>query len=82
MKKKIINGHNVQISDEPCEYIDDEMSEEYDLSKKELTPNPYAKQNETITIKLESDVAKYFKTSKQVNSFLRTQIKLLQKFMV
>ena len=58
------------------------MRKEYDLSKMNLKPNPYITNKDTVQIELSADVAKYFKTSKEVNQFLRNQIKVFQKVMM
>jgi hypothetical protein len=81
MKTKI-KDKKFTIINEPSENLDDDLREEYDLSKMNLKPNPYIKNQETLQIELSADVAKYFKTSQAVNQFLRNQIKLFQKVMM
>ena len=85
MKKisKIIDGDKVTIYEGRQVDLDDDLAPEYDLSKSEWKPNPYAKrlreQKNKLTVQLDADIAQYFENSKSVNQFLRRQIKLIQK---
>ena len=54
--------------------MNDDLRDEYDLSTMELKPNPYAGKNGKIMVELSPDVARFFKSSKQVNDYLRNQI--------
>jgi hypothetical protein len=83
MKKtiKYIDGAKVTVLNDPNCDLDDDLMPEYDLSKMQLQPNPYAqilKQQKEKMILLDPDIAVYFKSSKQVNNFLRNQINLFQ----
>lgn len=84
MKKtiKYIDGAKVTVIHDPNCDLDDDLLPEYDLSKMKLLPNPYAQklnnQKEKLIL-LDPDIAIYFKSSKQVNNFLRNQINLFQK---
>jgi len=62
-KYKILDSH--------CDYLEEDIPEEIDFS--DGIPNPFCS-NETINIELESDIARYFKTSKEVNRVLRAVI--------
>ncbi len=78
---KTIDGDEVNVIKDNSATLDDDLAEEYDLSKVELKPNPYArklKEQKKITVKLDHDIAKYFKSSKEVNDYLRSQIDLLK----
>ncbi len=57
----------------PNENLQDDLLPEYNFDYSKVRPNRFAKQeNETkISVILESDVAKVFKTSEQVNKALR-----------
>jgi hypothetical protein len=78
MKKyvKIIDGDRVTIVAEPDKFQDD-LPDEIDFSKLERVPNPLQSM-----IILDSDVAQYFKTAKQVNDYLRKQIKLIKSAVI
>jgi hypothetical protein len=83
MKKttKIIDGDRVTIINEKCDYPDDDLAPEYDLSKVNLKPNPYSqrlKSQNKLTVQLDHDISQYFKNSRVVNDYLRKQIKLMQ----
>ncbi len=60
----------------PNKNLQDDLLPEYNFDYSKARPNRFAKQeNETkITVILESDVAKVFKTSEQVNKALRAII--------
>ncbi|HPI21243.1 MAG TPA: hypothetical protein PKY56_12820 [Candidatus Kapabacteria bacterium] len=60
-----------KILDSPCDYLEEDIPEEIDFS--DGIPNPFCS-NETINIELDSDIARYFKTSKEVNRVLRAVI--------
>lgn len=83
MKKstKIIDGDRVTIYQGRQPDIEDELLLEYDLSKIDLKPNPYSerlrKQNK-LTVQLDPDISGYFKNSRDVNNYLRKQIRLIQ----
>jgi len=58
------------------------LEPEYDLSKVELKPNPYAEQlrkQNKLTVNLDADISGYFKNSREVNNYLRKQINLVKK---
>ena len=81
MKKsvKYIDGDKVTIIQEPCNYLDDDIPEDLQLDWNKAKPNPYAKrlhEQRMLLIQLDPDVAKYFKSSKQVNDYLRKQLHL------
>ena len=73
-KIHIINDTNVDLNDD--------LREEYDLSTMDLKPNPYAGINGKIMVELSPDVAQYFKTSKQLNDYLRNQINLVNNIVI
>ncbi|MBM2817185.1 MAG: hypothetical protein HW421_3947 [Ignavibacteria bacterium] len=77
-KTKIFKGNQINIINDPNQNQDDELRDEYDLSSMKLKPNPFVSKNKVI-IELEPEVARYFKTTKQVNDYLRNQIKQFQK---
>jgi hypothetical protein len=85
MKKttKIIDGDKVTIYQGRKVDLEDDLAPEYNLTKVEWKPNPYAKrlreQNKKLTVQLDADIAKYFENSRAVNLFLRKQINLIQK---
>jgi len=80
-KTKIFKGNKINIINNPNQNPDDELRDEYDLSKMNLKPNPYINHNKII-IELLPEVAKYFKNSKQVNDYLRNQIKQFEKVII
>jgi hypothetical protein len=80
-KTKIFKGNKINIMNDPNQNPDDELRNEYDLNSMNLKPNPYIKKNKVI-IELTPEVAEYFKTSKQVNDYLRNQIKQFQKVII
>lgn len=78
---KTIDGDEVNVIKDNSAALDDDLADEYDLSKVELKPNPYArklKEQKKMTVQLDQDIAKYFKSSKEVNEYLRSQIALLK----
>ena len=75
-EEKYIGKHKINVLDEPCEDLNDDLPEEIDFSKLRRIDNPL--RNKAITITLEPDIAKHFKNSKQFNQFLRLQIKSLE----
>jgi hypothetical protein len=64
--------NNIQNSD-INQNLEDELLPEYDFDYSKSRPNRFATQvkAEKITVTLESDVAKVFKTSEEVNKVLR-----------
>ena len=78
MKKKIFKGNSIEIIDEENTDLNDELRDEYDLSKLNLKPNKYADRI-PLLIELSPDVTVFFKDSKQVNNYLRNQNKRYQK---
>ena len=78
MKKKIFKGNSIEIIDDENTDINDELRAEYNLSKLNLKANKYA-ERKPLLIELSPDVAVFFKDSKQVNNYLRNQIKQFQK---
>jgi len=64
--------NNIQNSD-INQNLEDELLPEYDFDYSKSRPNRFATQvkGEKITVTLESDVAKVFKTSEEVNKVLR-----------
>jgi hypothetical protein len=63
---------NIQPS-QPNQNLKDDLLPEYNFDYSKSRPNRFAKQENgaNITVILESDVAKVFKTSEQVNKALR-----------
>ena len=53
--------------------LEDDLLPEYNFDYKKARPNRFALQNnkESVTVTLEPDVAKVFKTSEEVNKALR-----------
>ena len=84
MKKtsKVIDGDKVTLIQDKCDYLEDNLANEYQLEKVDLKSNPYAerlrKQNK-LTVLLDSDISEYFQNSRAVNNYLRRQIHLVQK---
>ncbi|MFH1051688.1 MAG: hypothetical protein V1779_12270 [bacterium] len=74
MKKrtKIINGNRVTITDDNL-YLNEDLPDELDFSTLKIIDNPFKS-----LIKLDDDVAQYFKSARQVNDYLRKQIKLFK----
>ena len=64
----------ITISNEPCDYLEDDLPAEIDFSKMKRIENP-VKENKNIPIVLEPDIAKHFSSSKKLNQFLRLQLK-------
>ncbi len=73
---KYIDKKKITILDETCDDINDELPDEIDFSKLKRVENPLRR---PITITLEPDVAEHFKSSKQLNQFLRLQIRSFEK---
>ena len=75
MKKKIkyIDGDRVTLTNHQNEDNFD-LPDDLDFSTLKEIPNPV-----NFMIMLDSDLSQYFKSSKQVNSFLRKHIKSLDK---
>ena len=78
---KVFKGNQISVINDPNQNPDDELRNEYDLKKMNLKPNPFVKNNKVI-IELSPEVAKYFKNAKQVNDYLKNQIKQFQKVMI
>ncbi len=59
----------------------DDVLPEYDLDFSKSRPNPYASRfnQETVTVTLDSDVAKDFPSSRSVNEALRFLIRVTEK---
>jgi hypothetical protein len=78
MKNDTINIDDKVISvlDEPNEGFNDELPDEIDFSKLNRIDNPL---NKLLTFSLEPDIATHFKSSKQLNQFLRLQIRSFAK---
>lgn len=75
--KKNIDGDEVTIIQEPCDYLDDDIPENLHLDWDKARPNPYAKmlnEQKKVLIQLDPDVAKYFRSSEQVNNYLRKHL--------
>jgi len=74
MKKrtKIIDGHSVTITDDNL-YLSEDLPDDLDFSSLKIIDNPLKK-----IVMLDNDVAQYFKSAKQVNDYLRKQIKLFK----
>src|SRR6185295_10756773 len=49
-----------------CDYLDDELLPEYDLSKMKIRRNPYVQQK-GMTVELEPEVSKHFQTPEDEN---------------
>jgi hypothetical protein len=64
------NTHNSEANQD----LEDELLPEYNFDYSRARPNRFATQatEKYITITLEPDVAKFFKTSEEVNKALRT----------
>ena len=74
-KKKIDN--KVTIINDPNEDMNDDLPEEIDFSNLEEIENPIKKKK--FSFNIDPDIAKYFKSSKQLNQFLRLQIESMKK---
>ena len=74
---KYIGNNKITIIDEPFNSLIDDLPEEIDFSKLKRVENPLI--SKPLTVTLEPDVAKHFKSAKQLNQFLRLQIKSLEK---
>jgi len=77
---KYFNGNKITIIDEPCDYLDDELPEEIDFSKLKRVENPFM--NRQYSVVLDQDIAKHFRSAKQLNQFLRLQLKALWKIVL
>ena len=80
-KNKVFQGNNVEVIQDENSNFEDDLREEYDLDKMSLKPNPFVSNNK-IVVELLHEVAKYFKSSKQVNNYLLNQIKQFQQLMI
>ena len=83
MKKtsKMMDGDKVTILKGNHIDPEDDLAPEYDLKKLDLKPNPYAERlrsQNKLTVQLDPDISEYFKNSREVNNYLRKQIKLMQ----
>ena len=78
MKKrtKIIDGDRVTLTNDNSDYSDD-LPENIDFSLLKEIDNPVKSM-----IMLDDDVAKIFRTPKQVNDYLRNQIKQFQNAII
>lgn len=77
IKTKYINNYKISIIQEPSHDLNDDMPDEIEFDLSTIKQNPYAR-NDYPSIKLEPDIARYFKNSKQVNHFLRKHIKEIE----
>ena len=61
--------------------LEDELLPEYNFDYQKARPNRFAAQGKekSVTVTLEPDVAKFFKTSKAVNKELRTLLSTTPK---
>ena len=80
-KNKVFKGNEIEEIQDENYNLDDGLREEYDLDKMSLKPNPFVSNNK-IVVELLPEVAKYFKSSKQVNNYLLNQIKQFQQLMI
>ena len=79
---KYINGIKVTIHKDPCTDLDDDLLPEYDFDYSKAMPNKYAKilrEQRSMNIHLEPELAKYFRDEQQVIQFLNDQIKATRK---
>ena len=67
-RKKIIDGDRVTITNDNL-YLNEDLPDELDFSTLNIIDNPLK-----LTVILDSDVAQYFKSARQVNDYLRKQI--------
>lgn len=74
MKEKtlFIDGDRITINNNPVDF-DEELPDNLDFSTLKEIPNPIH-----TMIMLDPDIAKFFKTSKEVNSYLRQQLSTIQ----
>ena len=77
IKTKYINNHKITIIQEPSQDLNDDMPDDIEFDLSTIKQNPYAR-NDYPSIKLEPDIARYFKNSKQVNHFLRKHIREIE----
>ncbi len=78
---KYIDDKKIKILNTPCDYIDDELPEEIDFSELTEIENPVDSKKK-VTVTLEPEIAKHFKSSKHLNQFLHLQLKSLEKIKV
>ena len=76
-KTEYINNHKITIIQEPSKDLNDDLPDEIEFNLSTIKQNPYLK-NDYPSIKLEPDIARYFKNSKQVNPFLRKHLKEIE----
>jgi hypothetical protein len=77
---KYIDDNKITVIDEPDDNLNDDLPDEIDFSKLKRIANPL--KNKSLKFSLEPDIAQHFKNSKQLNQFLRLQIKSLEKIIV
>ena len=75
-KTKIIDGDRVTLTNENSDFSDD-LPDNIDFSLLKEIDNPVKSM-----ILLDDDVAKFFRTPKQVNDYLRNQIKQFQNAII
>jgi hypothetical protein len=71
--KKILTKKSNPVNENYVD-LDDELPSEIDFSKLKQVDNPLRK---SVSINLDSDLAAHFKNSRQLNQFLRLQLKSL-----
>ena len=73
---KYIDDNKVTITNEPCDYLEETLSEEIDFSKLKQVENPFKRK--PVRVMLDPDIAKHFKSSKHLNQFLRLHLKSMK----
>ena len=74
-KIKYINGSKVTIIQEPSTDLNDDIPDEINVDWNNPKPNPYIDKLNKVTYELSPDIAQYFKNSKQLNEYLRHNLK-------
>ena len=69
--------NNVIILKGDCNYLEEDLLPEYDLSKMKARKNPYAK-SKGMLVELEPEVSKHFHSPKDVNKFLKDLIETVK----
>ena len=78
MKTEYLNNHKITIIQEPSNDLDDDIPDEIEIDLGSIRRNPFAGRKAELSVELEPDLAKYFKNSKQLNTFLRNHIKEIE----
>ena len=73
-----INNHEITVIQEPSVDFNDDIPEEIEFDLSTIRKNPYINKKTDYIIELEPDIAKFFRNSKEVNTFLRNHLKEIE----